>query len=342
MKYKIRTSLITAIKPLNEKEEKEKFLLSKSSNPNFIYIKPNYNINKAIEKIKIKSERVYGIFEKPLLLKNEEKILTHEIVRSVNTPKFTELSVKLYGTPSIELIQQSLQKLKELKIENENKNLPCDLLFDKINNGLRKYGIRNWRVFKTKSKTFTVNPTHHAIFVPERKDSIIEIKGLYLHEFQTHVLRACNGLNQPQSKLFSNGTYKYEETEEGLALYLLELNGLLSNESLIKIHSSVITIDSLLKGESFRKTYEMLRDYGFSEQLAWDRTLRTYRGGGFTKDYVYLSGLKKVKQFHEEGNNLKQLFMGKISINDLQWVKPLLRQGILKNPRYVPNCKLSV
>ena len=48
---------------------------------------------------------------------------------------------------------------------------------------------------------------------------------------------------------------------------------------------------SLIDGASFLETFRVLReDHGFAGYTAFTVTIRIYRGGGLTKDAVYLSG----------------------------------------------------
>ncbi len=334
-----KMTLIQAITPLNEKEEKIKFITSKNFYPNFKYPKLNFNPDKEIQKLKEKE--FGGYLAEQRIKKNKELILLNKIKKTVNTSEFLELSLQLYGSPSHELVEEAMNNLKEIEFEKKKKYISHDVLIDRIHFKLKKYHLYNWKVYVSQNNTFSIVPSCNIIFVPKKKYDENEIKRLFLHEIDVHVLRTCNGLRQVYSKLFAGGTPNYIETEEGLALYLEELNGQLNHETLAKISASVVTIDNMIKGESFRNTYEILRDLGFDMTFAWDRTLRAYRGRGFTKDYLYFSGLNKIKKFQLEGNDLKQLYVGKISIEDLEWVNPLIKEGMLKKPMYLPFCRLS-
>lgn len=337
---KSKMTLIQAITPINEKEEKNKFITSKKFYPQFEYSKLNFNPDKEIEKLNEK--KFGGYLAKQRKEKNKELILLNKIKKSVSSPEFLELNLQLYGSPNQELVEEAMKNLKEIDFEKEKKYITHDTLIDRIHFKLKKYHLYNWKVYEAKNNIFSIVPSCNIIFVPKKIYGENEIKRLFLHEIDVHVLRTCNGLRQVYSKLFAGGTSKYIETEEGLALYLQELNGLLNKESLIKISANVVSVNNMIKGESFRKTYEMFRDLGFGMDFAWDRTMRAYRGGGFTKDYLYFSGLKKVKQFHLQGNDLKQLYLGKISIDDLKWIDPLIERGVLKKPVFLPHCRLSL
>jgi len=47
---------------------------------------------------------------------------------------------------------------------------------------------------------------------------------------------------------------------------------------------------------SFLDTFDLLFNTSFKKDKAFAITLRVHRGGGFTKDHLYLSGLQKVYQ----------------------------------------------
>jgi hypothetical protein len=62
---------------------------------------------------------------------------------------------------------------------------------------------------------------------------------------------------------------------------------------------------------------------------------RIYRGGGFTKDHLYLRGLREIFQFWNDGNDLRPLLLGKTSLEYYPILVELLERGILKNPKYI-------
>ena len=53
--------------------------------------------------------------------------------------------------------------------------------------------------------------------------------------------------------------------------------------------------------------------HGFEKRTAFSIALRVYRGGGLTKDVVYLRGLCQVLEYLKSGGDLELLFVGKIA-----------------------------
>ncbi|GAG24501.1 unnamed protein product, partial [marine sediment metagenome] len=163
----------------------------------------------------------------------------------------------------------------------------------------------------------------------------INLRGLAIHEVGVHVLRAANGYRQPL-KIFAIGLPTYLSTEEGLSMYFEEITGNTNNEMLRNYAARVVAVDSLLRDLTFRKTFEKLKSYNFSDEQAWNLTLRAFRGGGYIRDHVYLEGYIQVKDFAQKKGDFKALYVGKIGIKDLTLVKDLLKKGILREAKYIP------
>jgi uncharacterized protein (TIGR02421 family) len=168
-------------------------------------------------------------------------------------------------------------------------------------------------------------------------------EALIQHEIGTHVLTYYNGKNQPL-KLLSSGISGYEELQEGIAVLAEYLSGGLSRARMKVLAGRVMAVDSLINHQDFVKTFEMLTDeYDFSPEDAFFMTTRVYRGGGFTKDAIYLRGFLSVIQYLQKGNPLEPLLIGKIRQNYLPVVNELIFREILKpvsiKPRYLTDAE---
>ena len=64
--------------------------------------------------------------------------------------------------------------------------------------------------------------------------------------------------------------------------------------------------------------------------------MRTYRGGGLTKDAVYLRGLGQILDYLSSGGRLEPLFIGKIAVNHIPIVRELRWRGVLREPPLTP------
>ena len=64
--------------------------------------------------------------------------------------------------------------------------------------------------------------------------------------------------------------------------------------------------------------------------------MRVYRGGGFTKDAIYLRGLMWLLEYFRGGGDLETLIVGKFPINHLGIIRELIWRGVVKKPALVP------
>lgn len=161
-------------------------------------------------------------------------------------------------------------------------------------------------------------------------------KALIQHEVGTHIVTYFNGKAQPLS-LFSLGVPGYEQLQEGLAVFAEYLIGGLTNDRLRIIAGRVIAVRHMLMGNSFIETFSMLsEEYEFANQTAFQMTMRVYRGGGLTKDALYLQGLIELIQYLKEGKDIRLLTIGKIREDYLPIVQDLTQRGILRPPALVP------
>src|SRR5690606_28018322 len=90
------------------------------------------------------------------------------------------------------------------------------------------------------------------------------------------------------------------------------ISGGLTNPRLRTLAARVVAVQHLVAGYSFEETFYMLIDkYGFKPESSFSITMRVYRGGGFTKDAVYLKGLLSLLNYIREGNDIVPLLIGK-------------------------------
>jgi hypothetical protein len=64
--------------------------------------------------------------------------------------------------------------------------------------------------------------------------------------------------------------------------------------------------------------------------------MRIYRGGGLTKDGVYLRGLVSVLQYLKDGGAVEPLYIGKISADHIPVVQELRLRRVLVPAPVVP------
>ena len=156
------------------------------------------------------------------------------------------------------------------------------------------------------------------------------IEATLQHEIGTHLLTYHNGGCQPL-KLLQVGLAGYEELQEGMAVLSEFMVGGLSRPRFRQLASRVEAVDQLVQGAEFSEVFCSLHDeYGFSQRVAYNTTMRVFRGGGFTKDAVYLRGLISVLEYLERGGTLETLFIGKIALQHIEIARELVWRQILE------------
>lgn len=167
----------------------------------------------------------------------------------------------------------------------------------------------------------------------------LRVDALLHHEIGTHMLTHFNGRAQPFQQLYS-GLAGYEELQEGLAVLAEYLGGNLSRPRLRLLAGRVVAAHCLVDSASFLDTFRILVDtYQFDRYNAFTITMRIYRGGGLTKDAVYLRGLLRVIEYVHKGGDLEPLFVGKIAAAHIPIIRELQWRGVLHpaplQPRYM-------
>ncbi|MDA1373046.1 MAG: DUF1704 domain-containing protein [Proteobacteria bacterium] len=161
-------------------------------------------------------------------------------------------------------------------------------------------------------------------------------EALLQHEIGTHMLTYHNGRAQPLRQLYS-GLAGYDELQEGLAVFAEYLTGGLSRPRLRLLAARVVGAAMMIKGAGFVEVFNTLHhDHGFSQRIAFNITIRLYRGGGLTKDAVYLNGLGQVITFLQSGGQLESLLIGKLALKHAAIMRELRLRDVVRSPRLLP------
>jgi uncharacterized protein (TIGR02421 family) len=165
------------------------------------------------------------------------------------------------------------------------------------------------------------------------------VQALLHHEVGTHIVTYLNGRAQRFRQLYL-GFAGYEALQEGLAVLAEHLSGGLTPGRLRTLAGRVLAVRALVDGAGFAETHRQLTaGHGFSPQGAFTIVFRVWRGGGFTKDKIYLEGLREVLAYLEQGEDIEPLFVGKVAAGHLAVVRELELRGVLAprplTPRYL-------
>jgi len=334
--------LLSHLKPVNLQEEYNKFLIDSTYNPQFQYKPLNFdpnNLYARLNRIEFPDSPLGILWRK----KAEEIRQKIELLESRGTNDFTAKSIHLYGAPDKEILDEALNEIAGMPTRfTEPKKLMNSAEAKKImEQAIDEYGLKGWAVqLKKDMVSDAIAGKENSILIREGATFSEErLKGTIAHEIETHVFTAVNGSMQPY-KIFQRGLAGYLMTEEGLAVYNQGKTESSETEKKYWPASSVIGIHTAING-SFADIYAELIKHHFSMERAWKVALKAKRGitdtsnpGAFTKDIVYFKGYRKILEFVKNGGNLKDLYYGKINIDDLDLVKKV--KG-LKTPIFLPS-----
>jgi hypothetical protein len=99
----------------------------------------------------------------------------------------------------------------------------------------------------------------------------------------------------------------------------------------------VLATHHMIEGADIVETIRELDGlYGFDRRTAFTVAMRIYRGGGLTKDAVYLRGLNGILEYLSQGGELEPLFVGKIAVDHVPIVRELQWRRVLREPPLTP------
>ncbi|MFC1733216.1 tyrosine/phenylalanine carboxypeptidase domain-containing protein [candidate division KSB1 bacterium] len=333
--------LLSYIKPTNIKEEHNKFLVDPTYNPQFEYKPLKFNPNNLYTRLKRIEfpDSAIGILWRKKADEIKRKI---ELLEARGKDHFTAKSIHLYGKPDEELLNEALKEAEKMpaSFPESEKILNAKEAKKIFEQAIEDLGLKGWRIkIKKDMVSDAIAGKENSIMIREGATFAEDrLKGTIAHEIETHVFTAMNGSLQPY-KLFQRGLADYLMTEEGLAVYNQEQTESSETAKKYWAASSVIGINTALNG-SFADIYAELVRLGFDVERAWKVALKAKRGltdtsqpGAFTKDFVYFKGYRMILDFVKNGGDLRELYYGKINLQDLDLVKKV--KG-LKAPTFLP------
>ncbi|MEZ0229280.1 MAG: tyrosine/phenylalanine carboxypeptidase domain-containing protein, partial [Planctomycetota bacterium] len=161
-------------------------------------------------------------------------------------------------------------------------------------------------------------------------------EGLAAHEVGVHALTTHNGGAQPLGVL-RYGLPGSRRTQEGLAVFAEYRAGALTPGRLKTLGLRTKLVGHLVEGASFVDAVRLVQKaHALDLDDAYELVFRVYRGGGLTKDGVYLSGFLEVVRYWLAGKDLSVLVAGKVSSDSASIVRDLILRGVLHAPKILP------
>ena len=171
---------------------------------------------------------------------------------------------------------------------------------------------------------------------------------LLVHEAFVHTLTGLNGREQPHLQSMARGSPRTTATQEGLATFAELISGSMDIERMKRISLRIVAIDKAIHGADFVEVFRFFLEAGQPPAESFASAQRIFRGvplgGGaaFTKDTVYLRGLLSVHTFfrwclrHHKLAMARQLFAGKLALEDVFSLETAFADGAIVAPRYLP------
>ncbi|PKA84209.1 uncharacterized protein (TIGR02421 family) [Ulvibacter sp. MAR_2010_11] len=346
-----KIELLDYINPVNIEQEKRNFFASKYNlNPNFKYRKIDFDAHKLQQHLfsqdidSIRDEETRKVYRD--VIYDYSGII--QCIESIGKgKKFYYNALKSFGTPTQKDVENA-QFILHFKDEVYDREMfpvfSAEEAADYFNEFAKQYDFNLNIKLSTKitAAAMVQNHARRLILKKNHRYSANQLKVLANHEIGVHLVTTFNGLQQ-SLKIFYNGFPNNVETQEGLAVFSEYMSDCLTLYRLKELSYRVLAADSLHRGSNFCDTFDLLHNqYKLNREEAYNISLRAHRGGGFTKDYKYLTGLKKIYDFYREGGNLDNLLAGKVCLKQqniiLKWQKEGLAQEItFKNHAFAEN-----
>lgn len=327
------------INPNNLRQEKRRFLNKPHSyQPQFTYrqldIDP-YLFREQLYRLPVDSIRdadVQKLYRKVI----DQLAIRIDLLTSIGQEEFLYNSLRYYGQPDEQDINNAHFIMHAASYEEaERHDISPEQAIAEFRAAADEYGI-DCRIVGTNKlvaramvsgKTLKVN----TVVQFGRKD----LDALIHHELGVHIVTSVNAEKQPL-KILKLGLPGNTHTQEGLAILCEHLSGSFSLSRLKTLALRVIAVNMMVKGETFNHTFQTLKqDYKLSDDSAFTTTARVFRGGGFTKDYLYLRGVRDALQCYQN-EDLTALFTGKTSFEFKPLLEELIARGILRQPSFIP------
>lgn len=262
------------------------------------------------------------------------------LIEDRETERFVLGSRQIFGAPDEELIALAKDILERVPPHTPDDRasdaLDAEAFADAARKDLRGYGLDPKSVEIRDDVPGLVVSRGRFIVGRNVKIPRLRLRATLDHEIGVHILTHRNGAEQPFGQL-SLGMAGYEELQEGLAVFAEFCSGGLTRPRWRQIAGRVVAVASLVAGARFLDIFRLLhRDYDFATQAAFTMTMRVVRGGGFTKDMVYLRGLRSVVEYIRTGKTIEALLVGKVSYDHLDVLEEMRWRGLLRPPRYKP------
>lgn len=326
--------LLLYINPRNLAEQKVIFLNHTAYSPRFFYKECDLDfglLRSELKRVPQVNHALYPLYKEKI----EELQWKLNLLESRNTLDFGTSSEKVFGGVNRVLYQSALKSIEVNKKNykpDESELINTKDAIEILQKFLEKHHLGFWKIKILEDSVVDIQVTKKEKILIKKgaKFQRNRLEALLVHEIGTHVFRFENGKRQPL-RLLERGTSGYLKTEEGLAVWNQNQLGLALGEKSITSPLLVIGI-YMAKKMNFSDLFHYLKNtFEITDDLAWKICVKSKRGledtnlkTAFTKDSIYFTGFQEIERFVAKGGSLKELYIGKITVRDLPYMKNVL------------------
>ncbi len=320
--------ILYQLRPINYHSELNKAIAQPGYNPQFAYRQLPENYSDIVRKLQSIPQHDSKI-GKALQDRIDEMLQQIALLKHLGNSDFKHYNEQLYLMPT-ELDLIYLKNLIGPKHPNNKSRITLNLsqIIDKFNNYLSEKKIRNWQieVLPNLIATCVINKNRKILLRENLIISEARLQELIIHELDSHLLTTENAYAQPL-KIFLYGFKNYLVTQEGLAVHNTLKYAKQKLPRRLYLLANACFLGNLY---SFAEGARKLQQFGLNYNTAVRFMGRVKRGMGdtstpgcFGKDFIYVRGLNLIENFLNQGGKIKDLYQGKISIEQLPLIRTL-------------------
>ena len=338
---------LLAVTPCNQEEAWQAFCAAdRTITPRFRYREPSVDI--ATLRAQLEQLALAGL-EDPTLAellrdKRRELLLQLQLVADRDTPAFLQGSLQLYGPVDDALLAEAHAILAKLqRVER-----PVDDVVRSDASVVAERARLELAYYRARLPAFTagievrediaaLTVSHGNLLIPSRLVlAPNRLDALLQHEVGTHIVTFVNGAQQPL-RVLSIGLAGYEALQEGLAVVAEHVAGGFDADRMRQIAARVVAVRRVVEGVPFpAMVAELVEQHGFAPKSAFGIVVRVVRGGGLTKDAIYLRGLLDVLAYLRDDRDMAPLLVGKVAFAHAPLIATLIERRVLRAPALVP------
>lgn len=288
---------------------------------------------------------------------------TVDMIEARGTPRFSELSTRLYGTPeagfypggpTVTDLAVTMRKSLEanavaIEALGDQRTIPGTEAVARLRAQLDE-SVGPGKIEVKVDDKIAADAAAGSDYIKMREDRFFserDINLLEAHEGWVHVATTMNGLAQPVCTFLGKAAPRTTVTQEGLAVLTEMLNLRSHPMRLAKLMRRIEAISLATSGATFLEVFEAMRTEGLSEDDSWTVVSRVFRGslpdaGPFTKDLGYGKGLILTLMYVRmairfgKTNRVPLLFCGKVDLEDMAALHSLHEENLVDLPEFIP------